>query len=317
MKKLSVIIVSWNAKDYLVTCLHSLIQELIGVDAEIIVVDNYSSDGSSDIVEKIFPAVKLIRNDQNLGFAKANNIGIKASSGDYVCLINSDIVVNKNCIRRLLEYMDSNANVGVVGPRTLNADGTLQRSCFTLPTVWNSTCRAFALDTLFPQKRIFGSRLMTYWSYDEIRTVEALNGCFLLVRREALNKVGLLDENFFIYGEDMDWCKRFGDSGWGVIFNPWAEAVHYGGASSSNSPIRFYLEMHKADLQYWRKHKGLRGEVTYFFILLLHHTLRIVGYAPLSLIKYVPGQPRFFKLQRSVKCLRWLLTRHAIRETAN
>jgi hypothetical protein len=316
MKKLSVIIVSWNAKDYLVTCLHSLISELKEVDTEIIVVDNFSSDGSSDIVEKIFPAVKLIRNDKNLGFAKANNIGIKVSSGDYVCLMNSDIVVKKNCIHLLLEYMDSNANVGVVGPRTLNADGTLQRSCFSLPTVWNSLCRVFALDTLFPKTHIFGSRLMTYWAHDEVRSVEAMNGCFLFVRREALNEVGVLDEGFFIYGEDLDWCKRFGDSGWGVVFYPQAEVVHYGGASSSNAPIRFYLEMNKADLQYWRKHKGLVGEMVYFVILFLHHALRVLGYAPLSLIKSPSRAPRFFKLKRSVECLRWLLTRHPIEETA-
>lgn len=312
MKKLSVIIVSWNAKDYLVKCLHSLIPELVEVDAEIIVVDNFSSDGSSDSIEKTFPAVKLIRNDRNLGFAKANNIGIKASSGEYVCLMNSDIEVKKNCIRCLLEYMDSNTHAGVVGPKTLNIDGTLQRSCFSLPTIWNSLCRVFALDTLFPRSRIFGTRLLTYWPHDEIRSVEALNGCFLLVRRKALDEVGLLDEGFFIYGEDLDWCKRFGDSGWKVVFNPQAEAVHYGGASSSNAPLRFYLEMHKADLQYWRKHKGLWGEIAYFFILLLHHTLRVLGYALVSFIKHPLRELRYYKLKRSYECLRWLFVRYPI-----
>ncbi len=314
MKKLSVIIVSWNAKDYLVKCLQSLIPELEGTNAEMIVVDNFSSDGAPDIIEKIFPTVKLIRNDRNLGFAKANNIGIKISSGEYVCLMNSDIIVRKGCIHRLLEYMNSNTNVGVVGPKTLNADGSLQRSCFSLPTIWNSLCRVFALDSLFPKTQLFGRRLMTYWAHDEIRSVEALNGCFLLVRREALNEVGLLDEGFFIYGEDLDWCKRFRDQGWGIVFYPQAEAVHYGGASSSHAPIRFYLEMHKADLRYWRKHKGFGGEIVYSFFLFLHHALRILGYAPLSLIRRSAEESRFFKVKRSIECLKWLLTRNPIRE---
>ncbi len=314
--KLSIIIVSWNAKDYLINCLESVFQGLEGVQAEVIVVDNYSSDGSADAVERLFPKVKLIRNDQNDGFAKANNIGIKLSNGEYVCLLNSDVIVRKNCFSQLISFIDLHPNIGMLGPRTLNADGTLQRSCFTLPTVWNSLCRVLALDTAFPKTKMFGTRLMTYFLHDEIRTVEALNGCFLLIRRNALNKVGLLDEGFFIYGEDLDLCKRFGDSGWEVVFYPSTEAVHYGGASSSNAPIRFFLEMQRADLRYWRKHKGIKGEIVYYLMLLLHHTLRIIGYAPLTIIPHRLRTVRSYKLRRSVECLRWLVTRYLFEERA-
>jgi hypothetical protein len=310
--KLSIIIVSWNAKKHLIKCLQSIKPELVNMPVEIIVIDNLSSDGSADAVEKQFPEVKLIRKNQNLGFAKANNVGIRSSSGEYVCLMNSDIVVMKDCISRLLEYMDANTKVGVLGPKTLNADGTLQRSCFSLPTIWNSLCRVFALDSVFPWSRIFGSRLMTYWAHDDIRTVEALNGCFLIVRRKALDEVGLLDEGFFIYGEDLDWCKRFGDCGWDVVFYPKAEAIHFGGASSSNAPIRFQIEMNRADLQYWRKHKGLSGEIAYFIILFLHHSLRLIGYAPLCLLSRSMRGNRIFKLKRSFECLRWLLTCYSL-----
>lgn len=308
--KLSIIIVSWNARDYLIKCLESLAQGLLGVPAEVIVVDNFSSDGSADAVEKFSPKVNLVRNDQNYGFAKANNMGIKLSSGEYLCLLNSDVIVGKNCFSQLLTCMDSNPNIGMLGPRTLNADGTLQRSCFTLPTVWNSFCRVFALDAAFPNIKMFGTRLMTYFPHNEMRAVEALNGCFLLIRRKALNEVGLLDEGFFIYGEDLDWCKRFGDSGWEVVYYPLVEAVHYGGASSSNAPIRFFLEMQRADLRYWRKHKGLKGEMLYYLMLLLHHTLRILGYAPLSIIRHRLRTVRSYKLRRSVESLRWLVTRY-------
>jgi GT2 family glycosyltransferase len=315
--KLSIIIVSWNAKDYLIKCLKSAIADINKIPTEIIVVDNCSSDGSADAVEEQFPEVKLIRNKQNLGFAKANNIGIKSCTGEYVCLMNSDIVVMKDCFPQLIEYMDSNSNVGVLAPKTLNADGTLQRSCFSLPSIWNSLSRVFALDSIFPWSRLFGSRLMTYWAHDEIRTVEALNGCFLIVSRKALEEVGLLDEGFFFYGEDLDWCKRFGDCGWDVVYYPKAEAIHFGGASSSNAPIRYAIEMNKADLQYWRKHKRLSGELAYFLILLLHHSLRLIGYAPLCLLNRSLRGNTTYKLKRSFECLRWLLTRYSVRAVSD
>ena len=230
--KVSIVIVSWNAKKYLTQCIESIDKQIEKIKAEVIVVDNNSNDGSADAVEMKFPRVKIIRCNENYGFAKANNIGIGISRGDFICLINSDVLLRQGCVSRLLEYMESHADIGILGPRTLNADGTLQKSCFSLPSIWNSLCRVSALDSVFPWSRIFGRRLMTYWAHNEIRNVEALNGCFLLVRRTALEEVGLLDELFFMYGEDLDWCKRFGDCGWGVVYFPEAEAVHFGGASS-------------------------------------------------------------------------------------
>jgi GT2 family glycosyltransferase len=302
---LSIIIVSWNAKNYLKSCLESIEKQISYETTEIIVVDNNSSDGSADLVRKYFRQVIIIENCKNLGFAKANNIGISACNGKYICLINSDVIVLASCFSKMLEFMNNNSGVGVSGPRTFNVDGTLQRSCFSYPSVWNIFCRALALDSLFPKSKLFGKRLMTFWDHDTVKSVEALNGCFLMVRKEAIDKVGLLDEDFFFYGEDLDWCKRFNDAGWEVVFFPEAMAIHYGGASSSNSPIRFYIEMHRADMQYWKKHRGRFGVIVYVVITFIHHVIRIFGMATVYVMRPRKRIEVKGKIKRSSACIKW------------
>jgi len=302
----SVIIVSWNAKEHLLDCLCSLSHQS-GVVGEIIAVDNGSSDGSCDAVENQFPQVKLIKNGENLGFAKTNNIGIRASRGRYVCLINSDVIVLEDCIEKLIEFMDKNSHVGMAGPRILNPDRTLQPSCRHFPSIWNNLCHAVGLNKVFPKSAFFSEPLMRCWPHDKIRSVDVLSGCFLVVRREALDNVGLLDEDFFIYGEDIDWCRRFQEAGWDVVFYPEAQAIHTGGASSSNAPIKFYLEMQKADLQYWRKHHGSFGEAAYRITILLRHMLRVIARALEYCFCPSRRETIHFKLQRSFACIRWIL----------
>ncbi len=307
MYDISIIIVSWNARKYLVDCLKSL-EGLAGCSYEIIVVDNNSSDGSLEIVEKKYSHVKLIGNEENLGFARANNIGIKASTSRYVCLVNTDIVVLEDCIKKMIEFMDSNPSVGMAGPRILNQDRTLQVSCRHFPSIWNNLCQVFGFNKVFPKLAWFSEPMMKYWSHDTERKVDVLTGCFWMVRREALDQVGLLDEGFFFYGEDIDWCKRFHKAGWDVGFYPGAEVIHFGGASSSNAPIKFYLEMQKADLQYWRKHHGRSRQLAYWMIILLRQLVRI----PIYTFKYVFFEKRRetaqFKLKRSLVGIRWLFT---------
>jgi GT2 family glycosyltransferase len=148
---------------------------------------------------------------------------------------------------------------------------------------------------------------MKYWAHDEIRKVGVLRGCFWMVRREALDKIGLLDEDFFFYGEDIDWCKRFQKAGWDVAFYPGAEAIHIGAASSSNAPTRFYIEMQKADLQYWRKYHGRIGEFSYRIVILIRHGIRVIVGAVLYLFPGSRKKQVLFKLRRSVACVRWCL----------
>lgn len=304
----SVIIVSWNAREYLLQCLASLTPAVCRYPMEIIVVDNASSDGSAEAVASVFPQVHLLRNRANLGFARANNLGIAASTGRYVCLVNSDVKVLPECINRLVDYCEGHRTVGMVGPRIIGRDGKLQRSCRGFPGVWNMFCRALALDYFFPRSRWFGGFLLFHWPQDCLREVDMLTGCFWLVRRQALVQVGLLDERFFMYGEDMDWCKRFWLKGWQLVFVPSAEAIHYGGASSSNAPVRFYIERHRADLQYWDKHHSRLAVFCFYLICCLHLVLRTLGHSLAFVIKPRERATYASKVKRSVACLKWMLS---------
>jgi GT2 family glycosyltransferase len=308
IRDVSIIIVNWNTKEYLRKCLDSISQAISEIDAEIIVVDNASNDGSVDMAQLEFPCVKLIKNSKNLGFAMANNIGIASSVGSYLCLINSDVVVDRNCIKKLVQYLKENRNIGMAGPMIKNPDGTVQPSCYGYPTLWNMFSRAMALDRLFPHSKLFGGRRMTYWTHDAIQSVEVLSGCFWCVRREALDSVGMLDEIFFMYAEDIDWCKRFRDTGWDVVFYPGAEAIHFGGASSANAPIQFYIEMHRADLQYWEKHHGKFKKYLYKINLYILHFIRLLANSVLYVFNFNKKEEILFKIQRSAECMKWLVT---------
>lgn len=309
----SVVIVSWNAHDYLAQCLASLKYAYSG-PLDTVVVDNGSTDGSPTLVMERFPEVKLIRNKRNLGFAKASNIGISNTSGEYVALINSDVKVIPGCITTLLTFLRSQHRVGLVGPLIVDGNGIPQRSYRDAPDLLNALGRAFALDTAFAHTVRLLSGHFGRCKTVVARRVDVLSGCFWLTERRILQQVGLLDERFFIYGEDMDWCKRFRDRGWGVVFVPEARAIHYGGASSANSPIRFFIEKQKADIQYWHKHHSSSAVACYFGISLVHHVLRVSGYALNALVAYPSASARH-KIKRSAACLRWMILNDGIRDT--
>ncbi len=306
--KLSVIIVSWNAKSYLLQCLESVFRQAPSDRLEVIVVDNASTDGSPEAVRRGYPEVKLICNASNDGFAKANNIGIAASSGDYLFFINSDVVVDDGCFEKLIQYMDAHADVGLLGPRIRNADGTLQRTFMGFPSLWNTLCRALALDSLFPHSRMFGSYFLTYWNGTDTRAVDVINGCFWMVRRSALSAVGLLDERFFMYGEDVDWCRRFASRDWKVVFFAGAEALHYGGASSANAPIRFDIEMQRANYQYWRKHHLRIQAYAFLLISVVQHAVRILAELAAYPFRHSRAVSRY-KIKRGFASIRWILAR--------
>lgn len=293
--EVSIIIVSWNAKDYLVGCLMALYEEDLPW-AEIIVVDNGSSDGSPEAVEELFPEVRLIRSDENLGFAKANNIGIMASTGKYVCLMNSDVVVLGGCLEALKARMDADPEAGMVCPKILNPDMTLQPTCRRFPSIKGALLSAIGLDS------------RNYMPHDSLMEAEAVSGCFMLARMEAVDQAGLLDERFFFYAEDKDWCRRIINSGWKIIYLPEARAVHYGGSSSSAAPVKFYIELQKANIKYWRKHHGSARTAVYLAIVTLHHALRVGSAAILFALvpRRRPSEAR--KVKRSAACLRWLLS---------
>ena len=276
-KDISVVITSWNAKSFLLQCLQSIVEGEIKHSVEVIVVDNGSTDGSCEAVKEKFRDVVLIEKSENHGFAKANNIGMLSSKGRYICLVNSDIKVLNGCLDRMVNYMDENPQVGILGPKVLWGDMTLQSSCRMVPTLWNNFCPAVGLNRIFRRSKLFSGEHMLHFQHDRIERVDVLVGCFMMVRREAIERVGLLDERFFIYGEDIDWCKRFWDAGWEVVFFPFAEVIHYGRGSSSNAPLKFVLEQEKTVIQYWKKHHGFGKQQAFKAIRLCHHLLRVLA----------------------------------------
>jgi len=302
----SVIIVSWNAKRYVLECLTSLHRNTGTIPLEIIVVDNNSSDGTPDEIRTQFPDAILIQNATNLGFAKANNIGLAIARGRYLCLINSDVVILDDCIEKMVSFMNDNPGIGLLGPKMLAPDGAIGQSVMRLPTVWNTLCCSLGLHVLFPTSKVFGGFLRNNYKYDMIDDVEVLTGWFWMVRRSALDDVGRLDERFFMYGEDVDWSFRFRKAGWRVVFYPGAEALHYGAASSAQAPTRFYLEMRRATLQYFRKHHGHIGGMGYKFAVLVHELVRIFGHGLLYCFR-APARPlAALALDRSWCSLIWL-----------
>jgi GT2 family glycosyltransferase len=274
-KAMSVIIVSWNAKDFLRGCLQSIARADPACVEEIIVVDNASHDGSPEMVELEFPEVRLIRAGSNLGFAGGNNLAITAATGATLALVNSDVIVHPGCLETMHDYLIGNPQVGLVGPRVQGGDGKLQRNSRHFPSLGNTLCRALAIDRLLPSRWSFASYEVSPSQHARLHDADVLSGCFWVARREAVEQVGLLDEQFFFYGEDIDWCKRFVQTGWKIVFLPQAEATHFGGGSSSSAHLRLSIEMLRATLKYWRKHHGALGAFACRLLLILHHGSRL------------------------------------------
>ena len=311
MPTLSVVVVTWNAKKYVDLCLRSL-ANIKDISAEVIVVDNASTDGTPELISECFPEFRLIRNETNLGFSKANNIGIREARGTFICLVNSDVIVPEGCFRILADFLRAEPSVGMVGPQMIAPNGSISRSAMRFPSLRSAIARALSLDHKPSISRMLKCQLMADFPHDVTQDVDILNGWFWMIRREALDEVGLLDEQFFMYGEDMDWCMRFGQHGWRRVFLSSTRAVHFGAGSSSAMPIRFYVEQQRADFQYWKKHSTLPSLLGYRLTVLAHNALRIVGYS----IVYVfdPGKrsSSSLKVRRSLAVWRWMLSRASV-----
>jgi hypothetical protein len=271
---ISVVIVAWNAKSYLELCLESLEAAPPRRSMETLVVDNASADGSAEMIETRFPWVKLIKSGENLGFAKGNNVAIRQGQGRYIALVNPDVIVLPGCLDALADFLDQNPRVGNVGPRVLNPDMTLQSSCRRFPTLWNNFCSATGLATAFKNSRLVAGEHMFYFPHDRTMAVDVLVGCFSMIRREAFDAVGLLDEALFMYGDDVDWCRRCWKAGWEVVFFPGGQAIHDRGKITAPYPVRFAVAQQKSILYYWSKYHSIFGVLGIRSILLFHHLLR-------------------------------------------
>ena len=304
----SIIIVSWNTKELLIDCLSSIEGNVTGVNYEVIVVDNASTDGSQEAVEEKFPNVKLIKSEKNNGFSVGNNIGLSQSNGRYLYLVNSDVIIKKECVKNLFDFMEQNRQVGMAGPKVYRYNGNLQPTCKRLPTLGRFLFQALRLNDLFPKVGAFSEIHLNYAESDEVKTdVEILNGTFWVVKREAFDQVGGLDDRFFMYGEDIDWSKRFIDMGWQLAFVPNAEAIHVGRASSSNDPVRFLVEREKSQVLYWKKYKGLYGVICCRLIIFIHHLFRVIPRCVQYLIKPSLREKIGLEIRCNTACLLWSL----------
>ncbi|HLD11822.1 MAG TPA: glycosyltransferase family 2 protein [Patescibacteria group bacterium] len=232
MADISVVIVSFNTKKVLTDCLLSL-RKTKDVGIEVFVVDNASSDGTVELLQKEFPEVKLIDLPDNKGFAAANNIALRQVATRYVVLLNPDTEVMPETFSIMMNYMGKYPRVGVSTCRVELASGGLDKDCRrSFPTPWVAFTHFSGLSKLFPKSKLFGKYQMTYLPDTEIHEVESVVGAFMFIRREAMDEVGFLDETFFFYGEDIDWCYRFREKGWLVTYNPYTRIIHYKGYSS-------------------------------------------------------------------------------------
>jgi hypothetical protein len=253
--RLSVVIVSYNVRAFLEQALISIEKALTDIAHDVYVVDNASSDGSADMVAEKFPAVILIRNRHNVGFARANNQAIRRSRAEVVCLINPDTLVQEDTFSTLLGFLDNTPDAGAVGCKVLNPDGTLQLACRrSYPTPWVAFTKMMGLASLFPKSRWFGQYNLTYLDPDRISEVDAISGSFMMVRRKAIRQVGALDEGFFMYGEDLDWCYRIRKGGWGIYYVPRTQIIHFKGESSKKSPFEQRRLFYDAMAQFVKKH---------------------------------------------------------------
>lgn len=285
MKKLTIIIVSYNARHYLKACLESLTTALHGIDGEVVVVDNQSADQTVEFLQTSFPWVRVIESGSNMGFARANNIGIRQTESQYVLLLNPDTVVGAQTLHDVLRFMDSHPEVGATGVQMLNADGTRAlESRRGRPTLATSFFRMCGLSHLFPKNRRMARYYMSWLSWNEPAEIDVVSGAFAFLRRSALQQVGLLDEQFFMYGEDIDLSCRLLDAGWHNCYLP-CKIVHFKGGCTDKSTLRYVRVFYQAMIVFCRKHYAHRNIILRTAIELL-----IYGRALFAMLGILPSR---------------------------
>jgi GT2 family glycosyltransferase len=272
---LSIVIVSWNTRDLLRRCLASARAEILSFPAmatEIIVVDNASSDGTGSMVKEEFPEAVVLENKKNVGFAAANNQGIRCAHGNLILLLNPDTEFHPGALGTLLRFMDATPRAGAAGACLTNPDGSLQRSAYPMPTLAREFWRLFHLDRLRP----LTSYTLEALDSSIAHPVDVAQGASLMLRRRALEQVGLLDEDYFMYTEEVDLCFRLKRAGWGVYWLPGAKVLHWGGQSTRQLRAEMFIRLYESKVLFFRKHYGPVVVVAYKLVLALAAVPRIL-----------------------------------------
>jgi GT2 family glycosyltransferase len=258
--KLSIVILCWNDLKVINNCLHSIFAGTRLTEFEVIVSDNGSTDGSPEFIRKTYPAVRVIENGSNLRFSKGNNVGIAASTGEYVLILNPDTIIHEGSLDRWMKFADSHPEAGAFGCRVLNPDGSYQRSGRPFPTIWRCWVTALGLGRLGYISDVFTSDEYVRWKGNTERLIDWQSGCCVLVRSSLLKQIGGFDDQFQYYYEDVDLCHRIWDAGYNIIFNPDVTITHLGGQSTTDRfPIPFELDKHRNRYRYFYKYFGEKG----------------------------------------------------------
>ena len=304
--QLSVIIVSYNTRDMTLKCLRTLFDNVGEVSTEVWVVDNASRDGSVEAIRQEFPDVHVIANEGNAGFGEANNQAMGQARGEWFLLLNSDAFVHAGAIPTLIEYSKAHPEVAVVGPKLLNKDGSLQRSCFRFPSPGHAWRENLWISSLVPTSSRWSD--LRRWSHDEERQVDFVIGACLLLRREVFEQVGGFDERFWMYSEETDWQQRMARKGWKAMFVPQAVVTHLGGASGADEKVRITESFFESlDFYEW-KHYGVRGLISMRLAMACGCSLRTVLW---TLAAFVPSKRRQARAKSKMQA--WLVVRQLTR----
>jgi len=277
--KLSIVIICWNDWKVICNCLRSIFECTRETAFEVIVSDNGSTDGSPEKIRAQFPAVRVIENGANLGFAKANNVGIRAAHGQYVLILNPDTIIHDGALDRWMGFAEAHPEAGAFGCRVLNPDGTYQRSARAFPTPLRYLVAALGLRKVLGRvKRPVLCVEYEGWKGDSEREVDWQSGCCILFRGDLLHTLGGFDERFFYQFEEVDLCRRVRDAGYHILFTPVASITHLGGQSVGRFPARFAIEICRNGYRYFYKHFGKKGAQQYRWIMLLRLGVRMCGY---------------------------------------
>ena len=277
---LSIIVVSFNTLDMTRDCLGSIFANLPNYPTEVFVIDNNSNDGSVEMITQEFPQVILIRNDYNKGFAAANNQGFELAKGKYVLLLNSDTIVLGDVLKKSVLYLKNNPAAGAMGCRVLNTNGTVQSTCSGYP----SLIRLLLLATGLDRFAVLDSYLLRSWMRDSEREVDVISGCYLMTTKKVIEKTGGLDEDFFFFGEETDWCRRMRTLGWKLMFTPVGEIVHHGGGSVKKLNFGRDIMLTEATVRLHRKYDGFLGASLAFVTLILFNCSRAIFWSLKSLV---------------------------------
>jgi GT2 family glycosyltransferase len=298
--KLSIVIICWNDLRVIRDCLRSIYEGTHETNFEVVVSDNGSVDGSVEFIRKHYPQVRIVENRQNLGFARGNNAGIRASRGEYVLILNPDTIIHDGALDKLVEFAERRSGAGAFGCRVLNPDGTYQVSARLFPTVLRYWVSALGLSRL---SSFFIYEEYPRWRGDTERSIDWQSGCCVMFRGNLLKRLGGFDEQFFYHFEEVDLCRRVWNAGYPILFTPQAVITHLGGQSVSRFPVRFEIEKHRSRYRYFYKHFGAKAARNCRRLSIVKIRVRQLGYGLLNVLRPAEILQRRLEMYREV--VRW------------